>query len=626
MKRFAPSLNRPLQTLSLLVLFLTTACDGTRERLAGALSAQPSREAAFAVDTSATARRLLDAEAVEGLRGAISEFRILPDGSGALAADWETGDLVLVDLAAATSRELTHNVGFFDPGYAWNPIVSPDGQRAVFHWVAGGGRGPDSLFVVDLPAGEPRPLFEVPDRFAGYDWSPDGTVLAGLRYTEGQEREVALLHLEDGRLERVVAGVDASVGSIERMEFSPDGRYLVFAAPEPADSFHVDVQLVDIAAREIRPLVTEAGNQKLLGWVPGTEQILYLSDARGTPAVWLQQVTDGRRSGEPVLVKQDLWNAGAVGLTRSGDLLYHVSNRSRNVFAVDLDPASGAIGEPRPLLPRMPMAKGGDAAWSPDGRAIAVGVGTEPGAKVLIRSLETGLVQEYPLPASWSWTMPEWLPDGSGLLLRAGTVEQRMFRLNFGSGELSEIDLGSWEDRYRYAPYPVGLLPGTDSMLVLRQSPEEESPRWNELVLIDLLTGSERTVIRETACTIMRPAIGPQGNVAYRRREIGTGSDDLIARDAEGGLLLHLEDTEFHDLMWHPDGELLWAKDGDPEGNARLHRIPLDGTGPSSVPIEHKNPIFPSLSPDGMQLLYTAGTGAEELWILENLPLDRTGG
>ncbi|MEX2610333.1 MAG: hypothetical protein WEA24_10340 [Gemmatimonadota bacterium] len=605
-----------LLLLILPLLMPLTACDGARERLAGALSAQ--------VDTSATTRRLLDAEAVAGLRGAVSEFRLLPDGSGALAADWETGELVLVDLKAGSSRELTHNVGFFDPGYAWNPIISPDGTRAVFHWVASGAPGPDSLFVVELPDGEPRALFEVPERFTGYDWSPDGTVLAGFHTTEAREREVALLHLEDGRLERVVGGVGSSGVYIERMEFSPDGRYLVFDAPEPADSFHLDLKLVDIAARELRPLVAHSGNQRLLGWVPGTDRILYLSDALGTPAAWLQHVTNGRTSGEPVLVKPDLWNAGAVGLTESGNLLYHVSSRSRNVFAVDLNARTGELGEPRALLPRVAMPKGGAAAVSPDGRAIAVGIGTDPGAKVLIRSLETGLVQEYPLPASWTWVMPEWLEDGSGLLLRVSTsdIEQPMFRLDFGSGELTRVELGD----VQFRPYLVGLLPGTDSMLVLLHSEEGESPRWNELVMRDLATGGERSIVREEACAIMRPALGPQGQVAYRRRRVGEDAAYLVARDAGGRLLLQLEDRDYFDLLWHPDGTLLWAKDSDPQGNSRLHRLPMDGGEITSVPIEHNNPIFSRLSPDGTRLIYTAGTGASELWILENLPLGGAGG
>jgi Tol biopolymer transport system component len=113
------------------------------------------------------------------------------------------------------------------------PAWSPDGTSLAFLRREQGG---ERLFVLALPEGDGEPterrLVATADgeklKHAEHAWSPDGTRLAYTVHRPKLAPHVAVTDVADGRT-RVASppGLRATMPS-----WSPDGRYLVFAATE----------------------------------------------------------------------------------------------------------------------------------------------------------------------------------------------------------------------------------------------------------------------------------------------------------------------------------------------------------------------------------------------------------
>jgi hypothetical protein len=99
----------------------------------------------------------------------------------------------------------------------------------------------------------------------------------------------------------------------------------------------------------------------------------FLSDNTGTPSIYVLAVADGKPQGQPLLVKRNAGPLQITSMTKDGTLFYSVwTEWGSEGFTVDLDPARGAItSEPQPLSGRFSPRRE-FAAWSPDGRRLAI--------------------------------------------------------------------------------------------------------------------------------------------------------------------------------------------------------------------------------------------------------------
>ena len=227
-----------------------------------------------------------------------------------------------------------------EPGTAdMHPVLSPDGKQVAF--VSSRDGTPD-LFVAavgESSLGEPRALVRgarsgavesLHPMRATVGWSPDGKLIAAAAATEGAD-ELLVLEAATGRtifrvappvdaLERpdwspvderlvftgLVGGqvdlwaVDVDGAHLERLtndlfeergpRFTPDGRAVLFAS-DRNDSTGLDLFRLDLATREVSPLVIAPGDQ----WdvAAGEDAVYYVSDERGTRDVWAKDLRTG---------------------------------------------------------------------------------------------------------------------------------------------------------------------------------------------------------------------------------------------------------------------------------------------------------------------------------------------
>jgi tricorn protease len=146
-----------------------------------------------------------------------------PDGSTVLAVSDRDGEYAL-DLIEPDSGDLRQRIPLGEPGFYFQPCVSPDGShiaytdKALNLWLMNLSRGEVELVVSD-PFDHPHLALETA-------WSPDGAWLAYTRHLPNHLRAVFLYELSTGRHVQLSDGLADAVSPA----FSSDGRYLYFAA------------------------------------------------------------------------------------------------------------------------------------------------------------------------------------------------------------------------------------------------------------------------------------------------------------------------------------------------------------------------------------------------------------
>jgi Tol biopolymer transport system component len=217
-----------------------------------------------------------------------------------------------------------------------------------------------------------------------------------------------------------------------------------------------------------------------------------------------------------------------------------------------------------------------DAALSPDGRRIALALGTEAQSPaVSLIEVETG---ERRTLSGMAATAVSWMPDGSELLMAAPApdgLRRWIWRLPVGGGLPRPVLKGE-----AHWGFPAASPDGGAIAAVRR------SASGSELVLHDLERGRGRTLAANR--TILSPRFSPDGRQvawsgSWRPGEVGSGG--IWVCPVEEGSTPRRLTSEGAWPVWEPGGEhLLFARFLENRG---IWRVPLTGGPPSlALPLD----------------------------------------
>jgi Tol biopolymer transport system component len=475
--------------------------------------------------------------------------------------------------------------------------------------------------VVDIDGSHRKKLLEgIEGEIGWFGWTPDGReLLLALQREDAGPMPLVLVSTLDGsvRVLKDFAG-PRFVGAF----FSPDGRYVIYQTAADRESQR-DIFIMSVEDGRERAVVEDPSDDRLLGWVPGTDYVLFESDRTGSHDAWVVEVKDGRPTALPRLVKSDLWASVPVGFTEEGAFYYGVRVSTRGAHLANIDPETKRmIGEPTPVDPRLPGTNQ-RPQWSPDGRYLAYrkrNGGSE--RTVAIRSMETGETRYIEAKANiGSSRPPRWSPDGRSFLFNGWDDNGRggLFQVDAQTGETRTLTLfqdngesywSDWAPDGKSVYYRVDY--GEESRIeafdiesdVTRVLRSVRPPDWIVMVWVDVSPDGQELAFWEMGEDENRLLVIPtaEGESQKPPRELVTVEKGIRQPVAA-------------DVWWSADGRHLMYQLGEGD-SARLWRVPAQGGEPE--PLELILGEQPEFSPDGTRIAYDYGESAYEIWVMEN--------
>ena len=554
-----------------------------------------------------------------------------PDGRYLSYTDWETGDLAIRELATGKTRRLTGKGTQEQPSvFALNSVISPDNKHVAYSWT--NEYGTYDLYVIGIDGSGNRILYSSEDKDEVYpaSWSPDGKQIAARRYSAsgGEKFEIISIAVADG-----------SVQVIKTFEeifwpyfcYSPDDRFIAYDFPVEENSGNHDISLISIDGSGETSLIKHPANDRLLGWAPGRNEILFLSDRFGTFDAWIIEVDNGKPLGAPKRIRPNLGQVSPMAFTKNGSYYFNIYTRKYTTQIAPFDLKTGNVQE---QLSKTLLGSNFAAGWSPDGEYLTYVVEqTEvagPGwyhRPLHVLNLGTGEEQE--LTVDFEVRVPRWSPDGNSILFTGYNNKKSnqkdynggVYKIDIQSGHVTEllqfppVEEPSHDNFFRdvwwghsiadWAHDGNGILYVNRGRIILRElesGREKELYRNNDLrKLLDLSPDGKRLVF------------------GIENSDNGTWS--IMIMPISGGEPREL--LEFHGskgidiISWTPDGEYVLYTEKLNKISA-LWRISPEGGEP--LKIWQPNKIISGLSihPEGQQIAFSTYEQDLEIWVMDN--------
>jgi Tol biopolymer transport system component len=562
------------------------------------------------------------------------------DGRLLSFTDWSTGDLMLRDLVAGTSRRLTNTGGWAASGdYAEFSVLSPDGREVAYAWYRARNNPPNSYYdarVISTASGDgakPRVILQSDDLrwVMPLAWTPDGKAIVLYRETAAK-KELGIVPLPGGEF-RALAELRFSP---QRAAISPDGRFIAYdTSTGPGSASPRDIFLVSIDGKTRHVLDAHPANDQMPMWTPDGTRVLFLSSRTGNVSLWSLPVDNGKAAGAAELVKQDVGAFYPLGMTRSGAILYFVGGDRFNTRLAQFDADLKLVSGPTAVTESFVNYNLG-ASWSPDGGTIAYYgfQGRESqGASVIFRDVATGRERDVPtklVVQRGASGHIVWFPDGKSVLLAANDMPNdglAYYRMDVAAGTLELL--------HRTARRGPGINAPTltrDGKAIVYIDFDTRSNN-RALRLLDLATQEQKVV---HPGPVLSMSLSPDGErVALVVSPAADASlTEIQVMPLRGGTAQRIYATQWLDnsristLTWSPDGRhVLFFKPengtqgGTPTTELFLWRLRADGSGaPEKTGLSGRGQLkSPNFHPTSRQLLYSSRELTDSaVWILEN--------
>lgn len=560
---------------------------------------------------------------------------LTPDGRSLSYIEEESGNLCVRDVASG-KRTIVVKKAQSDKPYQF-PLTSrwsPDGKSLVYAWF--NMDNSIELRTIGVDGSSPRALYGQKNEMAfPAAWSPDGRSIAAVVMRDFYKSfNLGLISVEDGSL-KILKTLTKIKAAPMGMVFSRDGRYLIVDLPQTDGNHKHDIFALSVDGAGESRVVEHPESDNVLGWIPGSDAILFLSSRTGTYDAWTVGIVDGRAHGQPLLVRKNLGQVVPLGISPEGSLYYSVGITMSEIFTASVDLDKGAVIEPPKIVPQPLVGADEQPQWSPDGKFLAffskekTAPGTRDRMILKIRSEDTGETREFKTNLEWL-SRSNWSPDGRSLFVVGsdGKASLAIFRIDVRTGQETLIIDSESGANIKF------IAPARDGRSVYYTYFEFGKKRAR-VMGIDLATRKTRELYRQDAPPdIGGLSVSPDGKALFFGTlapdnsrvlktiplpEGGTPREILKSNAGAFGVSVDIHGG----YSWAPDGKrILFFKEvsaGEKGKKCELSAVPIEGGPLQGLGlVVEGSPDVISLHPDGRRLAYSVSRSAAEVWVMEN--------
>ncbi len=553
------------------------------------------------------------------------------DGVYLSFTNWSTGNLEIRNLKTGGNQQLT-NEGSWKINkqeYAELSLLSPDGKKVVYLWFKETERsGYYELRLIDTDNPIPEILYTGNNEtwMKPECWFPDNKKIIFQLYPETNKWQIALIDLmtKEIKILRERIPPPEATRSTPEISLSPDCRYIAYDYPDTSDQGLYDIYLMDIESTNEITLIKHPANDRLIGWLPGREDILFISNRSGTPDIWAVSVPGGKISDPPKRILANFGKINPMGLIRDGSLIYYVNSAISESFVSPLDVKTGIINEnQKTILPGI----GDICDWLADGHYLVNN--KERGLHIYNKN--SGQNRNIVPNLRLSIGLPRISPDNKTILV-------------FGS----DIKKSKESNKNYYGIYSVDIETGIAVEINVKKAADEfypyiqnQSVEWDmggkdiyyvhdhQIIKHNLLTGDEKVIYIDKN-EEFRPVLRRSPDGKYLFFNGGNNADQpetqLLSIPRDGGevkVLCELISGQgapvLKQFCFSPDGNYIYFADKSGT-QSTLNMIPAIGGTPQKIWQSNNYTISGiSISPDGKKIALSVFGGSSEIRAIENL-------
>jgi Tol biopolymer transport system component len=554
-----------------------------------------------------------------------------PNGRHFVYIDWSTGSLAIRDLFTGELRNVVQQRNH-ERGTPVAAKISPDGGRIAYCWNPADDPAWDydtetMLRLVGIDGSGDR-LLQVVGGIGSGSWSWDGQHIAAHRYDpQNTDTEIVWISTQDGTVTPLWTFHHGREFE-PAVSHSPDNRFLAVEVPVEADSNGHDVVLLSTQGGQPRPLITGPADDQLVGWVPGTDAVLFTSDREGQLDLWAVQVSEEGNPGIPFTLMRGVGDMDPLGFATDGTLFLMAGVSQYVKQIAPFDESSGRVFLER-AEPLLGYHDNSGFAWSPSGDSLVLAYREGGGgSSVRLKDMNSGTERVLTRGISPATVGSlRWSPGGRSLLTVAmeadvprdkwSEIPAGLFRIDVRSGEVERLS-DFPPDQYWWMEISMTPTPDGKGVIYGYQG---------KLVHRDLESGRDHVVFSHA--NLAGPlTFSPDGSeLLFGLAESGqggraTGGRRLMVLPFQGGEPRELAEISLDGGM----GSFNWTLDGQhilfllrQEGGTAVMRIPRTGGDPERLWETDRRLPGLSLSPDHKKVGLQDRAGEYEIWVMVNL-------
>jgi Tol biopolymer transport system component len=544
-----------------------------------------------------TRRILADASGVGGF--------LTADGKYILGLNGKTGDVTRFETASGQMSKITNKRPWSEMDMElMGTAFSHDGKQIAYDSYTSDWK--PQLIIRSLDGSDRRTIYGEKDCYAmPLDWSPDAASIIAVNIRNDITELIVISTLDSSV--RVLKTFPYKM-FIDRATFSPDGRYVAFSFVRDGNPPHGEIFLMTSDGLNEIVVAGHPSEDRLLGWTPDGESLLFLSDRSGTCDIWTVRMTGEKQQGEPELLKKDfgyyseILGSQVLGIAPDGSFHYKVNTPSGGLYAGAIDLETGKVlSSPSPVTTRY-MGPPYNLDWSSDGKYLLylsrrgdIGPGNN---LITIRSDATG-EERILKPYLRFVNQMSWAPDGLSIFAVGITEkEMGMYQIDAETGVIIRRLINPIGFTPRLCPDGKTLVfvkGGVMAITKLNLETNEETEIINKVTLSYDLSPDGREVVFQTDSTVKTISLS------------GGEPKELIR-----GL------AKYYYLKWTNDGRYIIARDQVNE-NSKIWIVPAQGGTPLKLDLSVPDLISFELHPDNSRFMMSiSGETKSELWVMEN--------